>query len=54
VSVTKISSHVHFLTFARIEYIFRLTFIVKIKREFVILVRAKREREFESVKTRSS
>jgi hypothetical protein len=31
VLVTKISSHVHFLTFARIECIFRLTFIVKDK-----------------------
>ncbi len=46
--VTKISLHVHFLTFARIECIFRLMFIVKAKKrmhKFVILIRAKRERK---------
>jgi hypothetical protein len=54
VLVTKITSHVHLLTFARFECISKLVFIVKDKQrmhKFVNLIRAKREkREFECVK----
>lgn len=54
VLVTKITSHVHFLTFARFECVFKLVFIVKDKQrmhKFVNLIRAKIEkREFECVK----
>jgi hypothetical protein len=52
VLVTKISLHVHFLTFAKIESIFRLMFTVKDKKRmhnFVVLIRAK-QKEFESLK----